>query len=469
MKRIISLLTVLVLCTMFLAVPAAAASGSCGDSVTYTLENGVLTISGTGSTTEFTRNSELDTVNTPWWEQRESVTSIVVEEGVTCLDNYCFYGFANLTSVTLPSTLERVETRVFAKCPKLTSLVFPSALIYLGYEACVGSGITSVEFQGAAPKVSSTAPFTGLTLTITCDGSAAFKSTGFGGTITWNEVAGGGNDVQEPDTSPDPAEGIDMSNPEKEGTCGSAANWAFKDGLLLISGTGEMDKFVRNPDLDTANTPWWDFRDQIKKVVVAKGITRINNYAFYHCVNLESVAIPSTVFAVNYGAFKYCAKLTELVLPAALNEIGSQAFAQSGLTKIVFQGPIPQGDDIGDLMADGITAVMYYPCTEPEPSIKDIKIFGGNLSWAVGHDNKDGKCADCGKLESEQEGGQAPTEPPAGPQETLPLATEPAPVVENAASQLSVLTIVNICLSVVALGCIAVCIVLVAKLGKKEQ
>ena len=117
MKRIISLITVLVLCTMLLAVPAAAASGECGPSVTYTLENGVLTISGTGSTTEFTRNSELDTVNTPWWEQRESVTTIVVEEGVTCLDNYCFYGFANLTSVTLPSTLERVETRVFAKCP----------------------------------------------------------------------------------------------------------------------------------------------------------------------------------------------------------------------------------------------------------------------------------------------------------------------------------------------------------------
>lgn len=467
MKKIISLITLIALCAMFLVIPAAAASGSCGDSVSYKLEGGVLTLSGTGSTTEFTRNSETDVVNTPWWEQRESITSIVVEEGITCLDNYVFYGCSNVTSVTLPSTLERVETRVFAKCAKLTSLVFPKALIYLGYEACVGSGITAIEFQGAAPKVSSTAPLTGLTVTVTCDGSAGFKSTGFGGNITWNETGGA---AAEPDNSPDPAEGIDMSNPEKEGTCGSSTNWAFKDGLLLISGTGEMDKYVRNPDLDTVNTPWWDFRDQITKVVVAKGVTRINNYAFYYCTNLESVAIPSTVFAINYGAFKYCSKLTELTLPAALDEIGSQAFAQSGLTKIVFQGPIPQGDDIGDLMADGITATLYYPCTEEEPSIVDIKIFGGSLTWAVGHNNENGKCVDCGTAEADQKqpdasSGQESTQP----EETLPLATEPADEEKDASAQMNVLTIVNICLSVVALGCIAMCIVFVAKLGKKEQ
>lgn len=462
MKKIFSLITALALCMMFAVIPAMAAeNGSCGDSVTWSLDGGVLTLSGTGSTTEFTRNGDTDVVNTPWWEQRERITTIVVEEGVTVLDNYCFYACTNVTSVTLPSTLERVETRVFAKCASLTSLTFPKALIYLGYEACVGSGITAIEFQGSCPKVSSTPPLTGLTVAITCDGSADFAATVFGGIITWNAMV----PEPEPDDSPDPAEGIDMSNPEKEGTCGSAAKWAFKDGLLLISGAGEMDKYVRNPDLDSVNAPWWDFRDQIKQVVVAKGITRINNYAFYHCENVESVAIPSTVFAINYGAFKYCKALTEVTLPAALNEIGSQAFAQSGLTKIIFQGPIPKGDNIGDLMADGITATLHYPCTEAEPSISDIKIFGGNVTWAVSHKNENGTCVNCGLAESAQQGSQEPAvdSDATEPQQTEPQATDPADTNSEAPASVGAMTVVCICLGVVALIAIVAAIVAVAK------
>lgn len=454
MKKIISLLCVVALCLSF-TVMAVSAAGSCGEGVNWSLENGVLTLSGTGATNEFTRNSDADSVNTPWWDQRSTITSIVVEEGIKELDNYCFYKCDKVTSVTLPSTLERVETRVFGGCTSLTEITFPAKLAYLGYEACAGSGLTNITFLGSCPKVSTTPPFTGLVATVNYSGDPAFELAAFGGAITFNAQTPDAG----PDDSPDPAEGIDMRDPEQEGYCGSNANWAFKDGLLLITGSGEMDKYIRNPDLDTVNTPWYKWRSDIKKVVIGKGINRINNYAFFGCDQLESVAIPSTVLAINFGAFKGCTSLKEVVLPKNLIEIGSQAFASSGITKIVFQGPIPT--DIGDLMADGLTATLYYPCTEGEASLTDMKVFGGKLTWKKNHNYENGTCTICNAAESADEGATLPDE-----QNPDQQPTEPE---QKPANPLSVLTIINICLTVVALAAIAMAFVLVMKLTKKES
>ena len=48
-KKIISLMTVLTMLMSLAVLPARAAeSGTCGDNLTWTLEDGVLTISGTG-------------------------------------------------------------------------------------------------------------------------------------------------------------------------------------------------------------------------------------------------------------------------------------------------------------------------------------------------------------------------------------------------------------------------------------
>lgn len=456
MRKLICFISVFALC-LCLAVTVFA-QGNCGESITWKLEDGVLTLSGTGATNEFTRNSDADSVNTPWWDQRDSITSIVVEEGVRELDNYCFYKCSKVTSVTLPSTLERIETRVFGGCTSLTEITFPAKLAYLGYEACAGSGLTNITFQGGCPKVSTTPPFTGLVATVNYNGDAAFTLASFGGALTWNAQT----PEAEPDNSPDPAEGIDMSNPQKEGTCGSSANWAFKDGLLLISGTGEMDKYVRNPDLDSVNTPWYDWRTEIKQVVIAKGIIRINNYAFFGCTNLESVQMPSTVLAINFGAFKNCTALKEITLSKNLIEIGSQAFAASGLTKIVFQGPIPS--DIGDLMADGLTAELYYPCTEADASLTNIKVFGGDLTWKKGHAYEGGSCTICGSAEGADEGISLPE---GGDQNSQTESAKQEKKEES--NPVSALTIINICLTVVALAAIAMAFVLVLKLTKKES
>lgn len=66
MKKVISLILALTL-MLSMAVTASAESGSgtCGDNLTWTLQNGVLTISGTGDMTDYDGNAV-----SPWKEIR---------------------------------------------------------------------------------------------------------------------------------------------------------------------------------------------------------------------------------------------------------------------------------------------------------------------------------------------------------------------------------------------------------------
>ena len=81
---------------MFTVHAQTAQSGSCGELVSWTLdENGVLTISGAGEMADY------EPYDAPWYPVRKSVTSIVIEDGVTAVGEYAFYHCTKATSVTL--------------------------------------------------------------------------------------------------------------------------------------------------------------------------------------------------------------------------------------------------------------------------------------------------------------------------------------------------------------------------------
>ena len=102
-KIISAILTAVMLLGLF-AVPAAAADGgSCGENLTWTFEDGTLTISGEGVMEDYYSYSP-DYL--PPWSQL-TVTSIVVEEGVAYLGVNAFGRFKDDTvaSISLPASL----------------------------------------------------------------------------------------------------------------------------------------------------------------------------------------------------------------------------------------------------------------------------------------------------------------------------------------------------------------------------
>ncbi|MDR1404765.1 MAG: leucine-rich repeat domain-containing protein, partial [Candidatus Methanoplasma sp.] len=114
--------------------------GSSDSSVTATLmDDGVLTISGTGSMASYGGYDQ------PWYSVRTSITSIIIESGVTSISTGAFDGCTNLTSVVIPDGVESIGYYTFQKCTGLTSVTIPSSVISIGYGAFSDcTGLTSI-------------------------------------------------------------------------------------------------------------------------------------------------------------------------------------------------------------------------------------------------------------------------------------------------------------------------------------
>ncbi len=122
----------------------------------------------------------------------------------------------------------------------------------------------------------------------------------------------------------------------ESGTCGPNLTWDLTDGILTISGTGEMTDFSY-PDV----CPWYSEISRITSLVLNDGITSIGTYAFYNCSGLTSVTIPNSVTSIESRAFYGCTSLTSVTIPNSVTSIGESAFSGcSGLTSVTIPNSV---------------------------------------------------------------------------------------------------------------------------------
>lgn len=72
------------------------------------------------------------------------ITSIVLPDTVTEIDDYAFYGCKNLSSVLAPPTCKRIGNYAFSGCDALQQIVLPSYLRTIGEYAFSESALTSI-------------------------------------------------------------------------------------------------------------------------------------------------------------------------------------------------------------------------------------------------------------------------------------------------------------------------------------
>ena len=118
------------------------------------------------------------------------------------------------------------------------------------------------------------------------------------------------------------------------GTCGDGVTWSLSvDGTMTISGTGAMDDYDH-----VGGTPWVDVTDDIVRVVVEEGVTRVGNHAFgsrgiVACPNLTSVSCAANV--IGEYAFGGCNAMTSVQLLEGVEELGENAFSGAPIDRIV--------------------------------------------------------------------------------------------------------------------------------------
>ena len=105
------------------------------------------------------------------------------------------------------------------------------------------------------------------------------------------------------------------------GACGKNLTWSLSStGTLTISGKGAMAAY------DSGKMPWIAYKNQIKSVVLAKGITSIAYLSFSGYTKLTSVQIPDSVTDIGASAFDNCTALSDMTLPKNLKTLGWLAF-----------------------------------------------------------------------------------------------------------------------------------------------
>ncbi len=158
-KTICILLATLMLLSILSVVSASAikqfsSTGTVGD-CKWTYYNAVNELRITGGT-----EIRIDENNKyPWnsWERIETITKLVIGDGIKYIRGEAFDGFSGLESVTLPDTLESISYNVFYDCQKLESVTLPESLTEIAAGAFFSAGLKSVTIPKNVNRIGSLA------------------------------------------------------------------------------------------------------------------------------------------------------------------------------------------------------------------------------------------------------------------------------------------------------------------------
>lgn len=95
--------------------------------------------------------------------------------------------------------------------------------------------------------------------------------------------------------------------------CGENLTWSLVDGTLSISGTGRMFDYTWNVadggdegPVEYVDSPWFDQRESITRIVVEDGVTSIGANAFASCWMANDIFIADSVTDIGEGALDGC-------------------------------------------------------------------------------------------------------------------------------------------------------------------
>lgn len=133
---------------------AEITSGTCGANLTWTLENGVLTIWGSGAMADYHWQDN----PTPW--DVNAVEQIVFDEdcAITYIGKQAFHGCTNLKEVKLPDTVTSIGSMAYYNCSNLSSVILAEGLKTIGEEAfCMTNALAEITIPASVECIESMA------------------------------------------------------------------------------------------------------------------------------------------------------------------------------------------------------------------------------------------------------------------------------------------------------------------------
>ncbi len=354
-------------------------SGAAGN-FSWKIENGTLFISGHGDMPDY------GPVTPPWDDLHDTITAVIVEEGITRIGSNSFSGFANLADVKLPESLKSIGSMAFSSCSSLSDITIPDGCSDIG-GAFAYSGLKSIKLPKSLTEI----------------GGATFREcVKLESIVIPENVTSIGTMAFMGDNSLKSI--VIPESVKKVGTaafcsCPKLSDISFPDGLEYVGMSGFYDtKWYRDHAdgmiyIGKVAYNWKGDMPENTVIDIKPGTVSVSYGCFSGCENLVGVTIPEGVVDIGWDAFSGCKNLKSIILPKTVEFIGPWAFKNcTGLSEVILSENLKElyygvfagcTSLTGITLPGGVTSIPPYTfdgCT----NLSDIRT-GGNIE-SVGND-----------------------------------------------------------------------------------
>lgn len=300
----------------------------CGDNLTWSYNEGTITISGTGDMYDYQNNGAR------FWNQgyynfaTKDIKKIIIEEGVTSIGEFAL-AQCPVTEVIISNTVARIGKYAFWLCDSLTSIIIPESVTSISestFNNCASLSDIFVpcgrlkQFQKILSAGSGSYQVRYLPLLYTVEGKSNDPTYGKV-SVTANVCEGsfvaaiptrGYQFVHWSDGNTENPRTIELTQDTTmeaifdyllEGKCGkdSALTWTFELASMALNITGKG-----------ALSENYTYGTFIESLTIGNEVTTIGEGAFYGCNNLKNVIIGSSVKVLEEKAFRYCSTIESI-------------------------------------------------------------------------------------------------------------------------------------------------------------
>ena len=237
-----------------------------------------------------------------------NIETVILPETITSIEHEAFMGCTSLKNIALPASLLQIDVRAFCDCTNLESIIIPSTL----------NSISAQLFMGCTrlKKIHLPTNFANIEYGA-FSACANLQTIYYGGTEERKETININND-DEANQYIIAAQWICEGNNSDLMLCGNNISWTISaDGTLQLSGSGEVFDFSHS------GAPWYNRRNEIKRINIEEGITVLGDYSFEDMDNLISVSIPESLYGLGFYAISGCSNLMELTILSEIRQWGT--------------------------------------------------------------------------------------------------------------------------------------------------
>ena len=343
---------------------------------------------------QVTGGGAITTLGYNCFRECENLTTVPSFQSVTTISGCCFYGCSKLTQVNLSTNLTSIPNNFFQNCGSLTTVTGLSNITSITYDVFNGcSNLATVDIDWSKLTSIQERVFLGCTnLNISVDlsnvtflGQRAFESSGITSITQLNQNVSLGVSTFNSCKSLTTVNNIcKLSNSTFNGC----------SNLTTVTGLSNITSIPGNAFRSCGNLTSVDIDFQ--------NITKIEDYTFYNCSNLEfnSHLNLSSVTSIGQNAFYNCAKLVIDEFPR-VQRYYTQTFTSIGNTTITIPKEVEQMDNQCFGFCINLTTVLFEPNSQITSMVNTFRHcpnLTGTVDIPEGLTTSSGSFYECYKL-----------------------------------------------------------------------